>query len=201
MPETEIGPIPPVLLRLAPAVKLSDKQLFRICGLNDGLRIEQTAEGDLVIMTPEGSESGNTNFNLAARFSPWVLADGTGVGFGSSAGFRLPNGAMRNPDLAWIRRERWEALPRAQRRRFAPVCPDFVGELRAPSDPLRHLQDKMQEYIDNGAQLGWLIDPDEKTVYVYRPGEPVQRLDNPSSVSADPVLPGFVLELQTFWPA
>ena len=139
------------------------------------------------------------NFDLAGSFWVWAKADGTGVGFGSSAGFTLPNGAMRSPDLAWVRRERWEALPLDERRKFGHICPDFAVEIRSSSNSLRLLQAKMQEYIDNGAQLGWLIDPLEKQVYVYRPGAPVERLDNPGVVSGDPVLPGFVLEPRGLW--
>jgi len=163
------------------------------------LRIERTSQGDLVIMPPTGSETGRINFKLTQLFGQWVDADGTGVGFDSSTGFTLPNGATRSPDLAWVKRSRWEALTRQQREGFAPLCPDFVLELRSPSDALEDAQAKMQEYLDNGAQLGWLIDPVEKKVYVYRPQAPVECLDNPQTVSGDPVLPGFVLEVGKVW--
>lgn len=192
-------PAPPLVLRLAPAIRLTPDQLFELCRVNDELRIERTSEGDLVIMPPTNSETGNTNFGLAVRFGVWVEADGRGLGFDSSAGFTLPNGAMRSPDVSWIRRTRWEALPAADRRTFAHVCPDFVLELRSPSDPLRFLEAKMQEYIDNGAQLGWLIDPIQRQAHVYRPGAPPQVLDRPDSLSGDPVLPGFVLDLRSIW--
>jgi len=191
--------MPPLVLRLPPELRLSEKQFVKICQLNEPLRFETTSEGDLVIMAPEGSETGNMSFDLTGQFSQWVRTDGTGLGFGSSAGFTLPNGAWRNPDMAWVTRSRWEALTRPERARFAPFCPDFVMELRSPSDPLRHLQAKMQEYIDNGARLGWLIDPLEHTVYVYRPGAPVERLEAPETLSGDPVLPGFVLDLREIW--
>jgi Uma2 family endonuclease len=124
---------------------------------------------------------------------------GTGVVFDSSTGFTLPNGAKRSPNAAWCPRTRWEALTREQRRRFPPLCPDFVVELRSPSDPLEALQEKLEEYITNGSQLGWLLDPEERKFYIYRPGSDVVCLENPESVSGDPVLPGFVLDLATIW--
>jgi Uma2 family endonuclease len=111
----------------------------------------------------------------------------------------LPNGAIRSPDASWIRRERWEALTKAQRVKFAPLCPDFVIEVRSETDRLSDLLDKMQEYLDNGARLGWLIDPIDKRAYIYRPGQPVETLDNPGSLHGDPVLPGFVLNVQELW--
>ena len=152
-----------------------------------------------MIMPPTGSETGMINFKLTQLFGNWVDADGTGVGFDSSTGFTLPNGATRSPDLAWVRRPRWEALTPQQRGRFAPVCPDFVVELRSPSDALETVQAKMQEYLDNGAQLGWLIDPIERKVYIYRPQAPAECLDNPQTIAGDPVLPRFVLELANVW--
>lgn len=188
-----------VVLRLPPGMAMSDDQLFEFCQINEHLRIERTAEGDLVIMPPECLDSGMIGMDVAGPVWNWAKANGTGVVFSSSAAFTLPNGAMRSSDVAWIRRERWEALPREERRKFGHICPDFVVEVRSPSDSLRREQAKMQEYIDNGARLGWLIDPLGKQVYVYRPGAPVERLDNPETVSGDPVLPGFVLEPRGLW--
>jgi Uma2 family endonuclease len=150
-------------------------------------------------MPPTGGETGRMNFELTGLFGHWVYADGTGVGFDSSTGFTLPNGATRSPDLAWVKRERWEALTPKQRQQFPPWCPDFVLELRSLSDALVTVQAKMQEYLDNGARLGWLIDPIEKRVSIYRPQAPVECLDNPQTISGDPVLPGFVLELGRVW--
>jgi Uma2 family endonuclease len=150
-------------------------------------------------MPPTGGETGRMNFELTGYFGYWVDADGTGVGFDSSPGFTLPNGAMRSPDLAWVKRERWEGLTSEQRKGFAPLCPDFVLELRSPSDALDTVQAKMQGYLDNGARLGWLIDPHRKRVYIYRPQAPVTCLDNSQTISGDPVLPGFVLELGRVW--
>jgi Uma2 family endonuclease len=189
----------PLLLRLAPVIEMSDRQFFELCQLNRDLRIERTSQGDLMIMPPTGGETGRMNFELTSLFSYWVHADGTGVGFDSSTGFTLPNGAKRSPDLAWIKRSRWEALTQEQREEFPPLCPDFVLELRSPSDALATVQAKMREYLDNGAQLGWLIDPIEKKVYVYRPQVPVECLDNPATISGEPVLPGFILELGKVW--
>jgi Uma2 family endonuclease len=191
--------IPPLVLRLAPVIDMSDEQFFDLCQLNRDLRLERTSQGDLVIMPPTGGETGRTNFKLTQVFGNWVDADGTGVGFDSSTGFALPNGAKRSPDLAWVKRDRWEALTPEQRKGFAPLCPDFVMELRSPSDALEYVQTKMQEYLDNDAKLGWLIDPIEKKVYTYRPQAAVECLDNPQTISGDPVLPGFVLELGRVW--
>jgi Uma2 family endonuclease len=191
--------IPPLVLRLAPVIDMSDEQFFELCQLNRDLRLERTGQGDLVIMPPTGSETGGINFKLTGVFYHWVEADGTGVGFDSSTGFTLPNGAKRSPDLAWVKRSRWEVLTPEQRKGFAPLCPDFVMELRSPSDALKYVQAKMQEYLDNGAQLGWLIDPVDKKVYIYRPQTPVECLDNPQTIAGDPVLPGFVLELGRIW--
>jgi Uma2 family endonuclease len=190
---------PPLILRLAPVIEMSDQQFFELCQLNRDLRIELTSQGDLVIMPPTGGETGNVNFKLTGIFSNWVDADGTGIGFDSSTGFTLPNGAKRSPDLAWVKWSRWQALTHQQRQQFPPLCPDFVVELRSPSDALTYVQAKMQEYLDNGAQLGWLIDPIETKVYVYRPQAPVECLDNPQTISGDPVLPGFVLEVGKVW--
>jgi Uma2 family endonuclease len=190
----------PLILHLGPVVqRLSDDEFYEFCMLNSHLRIERTSEGDLIIMPPTGGETGRRNFKLTAQFGEWVEADGTGEGFDSSTEFILPNGAHRSPDAAWVKRERWEALSEEDRKRFPPLCPDFVIELRSETDRLITLQAKMQEYIDNGAQLGWLIDPLDKKVWVYRPSAVVECLDDPATVSGDPVLPGFVLALDRIW--
>jgi Uma2 family endonuclease len=190
----------PLVLHLGPIVqRMSDEEYYQFCQLHPDLRIERTSEGDLIIMPPTGGETGHSNFKLTAYFANWVDANGTGVGFDSSTEFALPNGACRAPDVAWVRNERWQALTAAERKRFPPLCPDFVIELRSDTDRLSTLQAKMQEYIDNGARLGWLIDPLEKTVWVYRPNAAVECLDNPESVNGDPVLAGFVLPLARVW--
>ena len=178
---------------------LTEEQFVLLCQENPDLRIELTAQGELVLMPPTGMETGRCNNRIAYRVTAWSDMDGSGVVFDSSTLFTLGNGAKRSPDVSWVRRERWDALSEAQRRGFGPLCPDFVVELRSPSDRLADLQEKMQEYIANGARLGWLIDPQDKRVYVYRPGQSVEMLDDPPTVSGDPVLPGFVLSVRELW--
>ena len=179
--------------------KLNDREFFEFCQLNRDLRIERTSEGDVMVMPPTGSKTGSRNFSLAVQFGAWVEKDGTGKGFDSSSGFKLPNRATRSPDLSWIRNERWEALSQNEQEVFAPICPDFVVELRSPSDRINYVQAKLREYIDNGAQLGWLIDPIEEKVYIYRPHVEVESLDRPLTVSGEPLLRGFVLDLEPLW--
>ncbi len=192
--------VEPQVLHLGPLKqKMSEHEFFEFCQRNPDWRIEQTSEGDIIIMPPTGGETGRINFNLEGEFSTWAKRDGTGVAFDSSTEFKLPNTAKRSPDLAWIKRSRWDALTKDQRQEFPPLCPDFVVELRSPSDSLHTLQTKMQEYTANGAQLGWLIDPIERKVYIYRPNKNMKTLDDPRTVSGDPVLRGFVLELERIW--
>ena len=190
----------PVVLRFGPLLNgMSDEEFFDFCQVNRDLRIERTSGGELVIMVPAGGETGNIEFRLGGMFWAWVEADGTGVGFSASTGFRLPSGATRSADVAWVSRRRWQALSPEQQERFPPLCPDFVAEIRSRTDSLPALQAKMQEWVDNGAQLGWLIDPLEKKLYVYRPGAVAECLDNPETVSGDPILPGCSLELRRLW--
>jgi Uma2 family endonuclease len=144
-------------------------------------------------------KTGQRNIRISRYLDVWAETDGTGFAFDSSTMFTLPNGAKRSPDASWVKRERWEALSEKQQEGTGPLCPDFVVELRSPSDRLPVLQEKMQEYIDNGAQLGWLIDPIDKRVYVYRSGQPVEQLDDPETLSGDPVLPGFLLPVRELW--
>ncbi len=181
------------------ATKLTEEQFARLCQENRDFRFELTAQQELVIMPPTGSETGWRSGEIFYALTDWAKKDGTGLTFDSSTGFTLPNGAKRSPDASWIKRERWNALTKDQREGFAPLCPDFVVELRSPTDHLSILQEKMQEYIDNGARLGWLIDPRDKRVHVYRPSQLVGLLDNPATLSGDPVLPGFVLHVQELW--
>jgi Uma2 family endonuclease len=189
----------PLVVRLRPVIDLTDDQFFEFCQINRDLRIERTVEGELLIMPPTGSETGGSNFRLAVQLGNWTEQDGTGTGFDSSTGFTLPNGATVSPDISWVKLERWNALSALQRTKFAPIVPDFVVELRSKSDSLKDLQKKMQQYMDNGVRLGWLIDRKQRRVYVYRPGVAVQQLDNPETVSGDPELPGFVLKLSQIW--
>jgi Uma2 family endonuclease len=178
---------------------MSNHEFFEFCQRNRDWRIERTSEGELIIMPPTGGTTGLCNFKLNVEFGIWVKQDGSGIGFDSSTGFILPNGAERSPDLAWVRRSRWEALTEEERAEFPPLCPDFVVEIRSLSDRLTTLQAKMQEYIDNGALLGWLLDPREKKVYVYRPNAPVAVFAQPVTLSGDPVLPGFIIHFADLW--
>jgi Uma2 family endonuclease len=178
---------------------MNDDDFFYFCQRHRELRIEMDKFGEITIMSPTGSETGGINFDLIADFAIWARADGTGKGFDSSTGFILPNGAKRSPDLSWIKLEKWLAVPAEKRKKFAPVCPDFVVEIRSESDPLLKLQAKMAEYIENGAALGWLIDVQDKKVYIYQQNSKVQELENPSEVSGEPLLLGFVLQMKNFF--
>ena len=189
----------PLVLHLHPIINLTDEQFFEFCQINRDLRIERTATGELLIMPPTGSDTGNRNAKLNQQLANWTDADGTGIEFDSSSGFTFPNGAKVSPDAAWVKLERWNALTPEQQKTFAPICPDFVVELRSVSDNLTPLKTKMQEYIDNGALLGWLIDRKKRQVYIYRPGVAVECLDNPATISGESVLPGFVLDLSKIW--
>lgn len=187
----------PMTFRLAQP--MTDDALFEFCAVHRDLRIERTPKGEIVIMSPTGPETGRRNSALAVALGTWATRDGTGVVFDSSTGFLLPNGALRSPDAAWMRRSRWEALAPEQRERFAPVCPDFVAEMRSPSDRLDDVQAKLREYMECGASLGWLIDLLERRVYVFRPGAAPKCLDRPAAILGDPVLPGFVLDTESIW--
>ncbi len=162
---------------------------------NPDLRLELNKEGEMIVMMPVGPVGSNRNAKLTARLVNWAETEASGIVFDATAGFKLPNGAERSPDASWIRLERWEGLTLEEQETFSPICPDFVVELRSRSDRLKTVQAKLEEYLENGAQLGWLIDPLKKKVHIYRPGAPVEILDNPSEVSGDPLLQGFVLRL------
>lgn len=183
-----------------PAIKsMSVEQFYEFCLANRDLRIERTASGEVIVMPPAFSDTGNRNLKISQQLANWADRDGTGETFDSSAGFTLPNGATRSPDASWIKLERWNALTEKQKASFAPICPDFVIELRSSSDTFSGLQNKMQEYIDNGASLGFLIDRKNRKVYIYRPDREPEILDNPETVSGDPELPGFVLQMAKIW--
>lgn len=194
--QTETTPLTVSLPSIAP---MTQAEFHAFCQANRDLRIERTATGEVVIMPPAFSDTGNRNFNLAVQLGIWAEQDGTGLGFDSSSGFTLPNGATRSPDAAWIKAQRWNALTAEEKASFAPLCPDFVIELRSASDTLAELQAKMQEYIDNGTSLGWLIDRKQRAVYIYRPNQEPELLDNPDEVSGDPELPGFRLSMAKIW--
>lgn len=189
---------PPLVLKPGP-LRLDEEAFYAFCQANRDLRIERTAQGDIIIMAPAGGESGSRNAEIILALRAFAKKDGRGVAFDSSTGFILPNGAMRAPDAAWVERERLRRLSPEEKQRFLPLCPDFVIELRSPSDRPEDLRAKMAEYIANGARLGWLIDPLTRTVTVYRPGMAPTVLSDPPTVAADPVLPGFTLNLADVW--
>jgi Uma2 family endonuclease len=176
-------------------IDLTDEQYFQMCQKNRDLRFERTAEGVLLIMPPTGGETSNRNGRLNQQLFNWSDSNELGIAFDSNGGFKLPNGADRSPDASWVKMERWNALTPEQREKFLPLCPDFVVELRSPSDSLTELREKMQEYIENGASLGWLIDRKNKRVEIFRPNQAVEILENPATLSGEDVLPGFVLDL------
>jgi Uma2 family endonuclease len=192
----------PLVLTLPSSIQLSDEQFFELCEINRDLCLERHSKtGDIWIMTPAGGETGNRNLSLSAQLYIWTKQDGTGIGFDSSTGFRI-EGASRepmSPDAAWIRLDRWNALTPEQQQKFPPICPDFVVELRSPSDTLKSLREKMQEWIRLGVQLGWFIDRTGRNVYVYGSDRTETYLENPQTVSGESLLPGFQLDLQEIW--
>ncbi len=188
-----------VALELPPGVRLfvSPDGFHRLCGANPELRLERTTRGVIEAMPPASGGTGARNARLTTQVVLWSWNDGTGTGFDSSAGFTLPNGAVRSPDASWIPNERWNALTEEQRElQYSPICPDFVVELRSHSDRMTKLRRKMREYLAQGARLGWLIDPLPGVVEIYRPGRPVEILVKPATLSGEDVLPGFVLDLK-----
>ncbi len=193
------SPSVPLTIHFPWITSMTAQEFYEFCLANRDLRIERTAKGEVIIMPPAFSDTGNRNFNIALQLGSWANQDGTGLGFDSSAGFTLPNGAMRSPDAAWISLKRWNALTDEQKSSFAPICPDFVIELRSASDSLSSLQAKMQEYLDNGITLGWLIDRKNRRVYIYRPHQEVEIWDNPEIIKGDPELPGFELKMAKIW--
>ncbi|MBW4571580.1 MAG: Uma2 family endonuclease [Tolypothrix carrinoi HA7290-LM1] len=186
-------------VNLNPVIELTDEQFFQLCQVNENLRFERTATGELIIMPPTGGETSNRNAGLTAQVWIWNEQNKLGKVFDSSGGFKLPNGADRSPDASWIKLERWNALTQKQQIRFLPLCPDFVVELLSPTDSLRDTQEKMREYRDNGARLGWLINRKSRQVEIYRIGKDVEVLESPVSLSGEDILPGFVLNLEAIW--
>jgi Uma2 family endonuclease len=179
--------------------QMNDDEYFQFCQLNRDLRIERNSEGDIIVMAPTGGKGGIQNAKLILAFGKWAELDRSGTFFDSSTEFILPNRAGRAPDLSWVRNERWDSLSEKEQEQFPPLCPDFVLELRSKTDRLNTLQAKMEEYIANGAQLGWLIDPLERKVHIYRPAAEPEVLDNPEQVSGEPLLKGFVLDVRSIW--
>jgi Uma2 family endonuclease len=190
-------PMTAILIDLKP-IPFTDDQFFDLCQANQLLNLELTSEGELVIMPPVGGESGRSEASLSAKVYNWNESSGLGYVFSSSTVFKLPNGAKRSPDVAWIESSRWNALSLDEKRKFPPIVPDFVIELRSASDPLKPLQQKMQEYLDNGVGLGFLIDPKNQTVEIYRPDQRVELRSLPTTVTGELVMPGFELSLDRF---
>jgi len=182
-------------ITLDPVGILTDEAFYQLCQANPDVKFERSAKGELIIMSPTGGESGRRNAEVATDLGLWNRQTQLGYTFDSSTCFKLPNGAERSPDAAWIERHRWESLNREDRETFPPIAPDFVVELRSASDRLSTLQTKMQEYQENGVRLGWLINPQDQQVEVYRIEQPVEVLQVPQQLSGEAVLPGFVLEL------
>ncbi|MEA5532891.1 Uma2 family endonuclease [Crocosphaera sp. XPORK-15E] len=179
--------------------QLTDDQFYQLCQDNRDLRFERNSNGDMVIMPPTGGETSNRNLKIIQQLGIWTDKNKTGIAFDSSGGFTLPNGADRSPDASWIPLEKWNNLTAEERRKFLPLCPDFVIELRSPSDNLKPLQDKMKEYLDNGTRLGWLINRKAQQVEIYRQGKEVEILDNPKTLSGEDILPDFILDLELIW--
>ena len=188
--------IPPELIGVT---QMTHEQFEQVCRKYTKLRLELTSTGELIVMPPTGALTGMRNAHLTSQLMRWTENDGSGVCFGNTAGFILPNNAIREPDASWIRREKWDSLSQEQKERFGPFCPDFVAELRSHTDRLSVLLRKMEEYMANGASLGWLIDPSTRRVYIYRPDEEVVVLENPESVSGEPLLRGFELRTTKLW--
>jgi len=188
-----------ITLTLPQSQPLSEPEFIALTQANRDLRFEMSATGELIIMAPTGGETGLQNFELYLDLGQWNRKTQLGKAFDSSTGFVLPNGARRSPDLSWLSLDRWQSLSLEQRRKFIPLCPDFVVELMSDSDDLRLLQAKMQEYLDNGLRLGWLIIPDTRTVHIYRPGQGVEILEHPNTLKGEAVLPGFVMDLIPIW--
>ena len=188
-----------IVIKLRPDEPLSDDEFFDFCQKFSIERIEQTAEGEIIIMPPTGFETGDSNSELNMQLRIWTKKDGRGRTTDSNGGYILPNGAKRAPDAAWILKTRVDQIPKKKRQKFLPMCPDFVVELTSPSDNLTDVQEKMREYVENGARLGWLIHSKTKQIFVYRPESAVEILDNPEKVSGEPLLPGFELDLREIW--
>jgi Uma2 family endonuclease len=188
-----------ITLNLNSIVKLTSEQFYQLCEENRDLQLERNANGELIVMPPTGGETGKSNSKFNLQIGLWNEQTELGEAFDSSTGFTLPNGANRSPDASWVEKSRWEALTPQQREKFIPLCPDFAVEILSPTDSLKKTQEKMQEYMDNGCRLGWLINRKKREVEIYRPGQEVEVLQSPLTLDGEDVLPGFVLNLQKIW--
>ncbi len=181
------------------SLDITEERFYQLCINNRSVRFERNHQGNLIIMTPVGDISSNRNAGIVAQLWLWNSQNKTGIVFDSSAGFILPNGAIRSPDTSWIPLTKWQQIPDTEKEKFAHICPDFVVELMSPSDNLKQTQAKMQEYIDNGTKLGWLINPKTKKVEIYRHNQQAEILDNLNSLSGENILVNFVLDLEIIW--
>jgi Uma2 family endonuclease len=188
-----------VTVNFNPIIELTDDQFYQLCRANPDVKFERNAKRELIIMSPTGGETGNHNFEIAADLAIWNRQNRLGVCFDSSTCFSLPQGGDRSPDVSWIKQERWDALTPEEKEKFPPIAPDFVLELMSPTDSLKKTQEKMQEYMDSGVKLGWLIHRKTCRVEIYRLGQPVEVLESPTQLSGEDILPGFVLNLQNVW--
>jgi len=184
---------------IPPQSRMTDEQFYEFCQRNADFRIERTANGEIVIMPPTGGETGYRNSDLTAQLRNWAKKDGRGGSFDSNTEFILPSGAARSPDASWVERSRLARLSKQQKRQFLPLCPDFVVELTSPTDRLPQVQAKMHEWMENGAQLGWLLDADNRTAYIYRPGCEPEKVAGPERLAGEGPVAGFVLELADIW--
>ncbi len=188
-----------ITLDLNPVATLSHEQFLQLCQTNPDLKLERTAQGELVVMPPTGGETGRINFDMNLQLGLWNRKYKLGQCFDSSTGFILPNGATRSPDMSWVEQSRWEALRPEQREKYLPLCPDFVVELMSPSDVVYQTRAKLQEYMDNCCRLGWLINRGDRQVEIYRQGQAVETLEAPNTLSGEDILTDFELELAEFW--
>jgi Uma2 family endonuclease len=188
-----------ITINLNNVIRLSEEQFYQLCRDNPDVKFERNVNGELIIMPPTGGETGRYNAKLTTRFVLWNEQTKLGEVFDSSTCFKLPNGAERSPDVSWIEISRWNALPLVQREKFPPIAPDFVLELMSPSDSLNQTQAKMEEYMNAGVKLGWLIDRKTRRVEIYRQGQPKEVLESPTSLSGEDILIGFTLDLQMIW--
>ncbi|AFZ03063.1 Uma2 family endonuclease [Calothrix sp. PCC 6303] len=186
-------------LNINSIIKLTKEQFYQLCEENPDLKLERNTQGELIIMPPTGGETGRSNVNLILQVASWNEQNQLGEVFDSSTGFTLPSGADRSPDVSWVEKSRWDALTKEQKERFIPLCPDFVIEILSPNDSLKKTQQKIQEYIENGCSLGWLLNRKKQEVEIYRPGKDVEVLNSPQSLSGEDILPGLIVNLQKIW--
>jgi Uma2 family endonuclease len=186
-------------LDLSPIVQLTRTEFWKLCAANPNMKLERSAKGELIVMPPTGGETGHWNSQINGELYLWNRQAEQGKSFDSSTGFSLPGGGDRSPDASWIPLEKWQTLTPEERQGFLPLCPDFAVELLSPSDSWKQGQQKMDEYMQNGCRLGWLIDPKHKRVAIYRQHKEVEIIENPTTLSGEDVLPGFILNIQAIW--